>query len=115
MASDQEAFIARRQSGQEAKSLTPEAEAFYRSMPPSDYPAKLIAAFPRIANQISVYHGNKVVLGRYFETLLVDERGGRQGFPFGVLVDIQNLYDKFVGIPDGLANTNAFLQKVQKK
>jgi len=115
MATGQEAFVAQRRSGPEPKAVTPEAEAFYRTLPPSDYPAKLIAAFPRIANQISIYRGNKVMLGRYLETLLVDQRGGRRGFDFGVLVDIQNLFDRLVGIPDGLANTNAFLQKGRKQ
>src|SRR5688572_12220991 len=115
MANGEEAFIALRRSGPDAKTLTPQAEAFYRAMPPAEYPRRLIEAFPRIANHIAAVHGNSVVLGRYFESLLVDQRGNRHGFDFGVLVDIQNLFDKLVGIPSGLSSTNAFLQNARKK
>jgi len=115
MAMGQEAFIAQRRSGPEPKTLAPHAAAFYGKLLPAEYPDKLISAFPRIANHIADYHGNKVVLGCYFETLLVDQRGNRRGFDFDVLVDIQNLFDKLVGIPSGLSSTNALLQNVKRK
>lgn len=80
------------------------AEAFYSKLPPADYPKALIESYPRIANHIVSLGTNKVALSAYFESLLADERGGRNGFPFSVLVNIQNLFDIMLGIPDGFAD-----------
>ncbi len=95
--------------------LDPEAEVFYGKLPPADYPKALIEGYPRIANQIVALGTNKTNLAKYFDSLLSDDRGGRQGFPFPVLVNIQNLFDILVGIPDGFADTDRFLGNVLKK
>jgi len=115
MADGNEPFSSLRRSGPTATTLNPEAEAFFKMLPPADYPTRLIETFPRIANQIVAVRGNKAALCRYFESLLVDERGGRHGFEFSVLVEIQNLFETLVGIPSGLSNTNSLLQNIRKK
>lgn len=101
--------------GEAARHLKPEAESFYKALPPADYPGKLIATYPRIANRIVALLGDKASLARYFEGLLADERGTRQGFDFGTLVEIQNLFDRLVGIPGGFSNTNSLLHSLLKK
>ena len=67
-----------------------------------------------IANKIFALCDNKAMLGQYFNSLLNDERGGRQGFPFGVIVNIQNLYDAMIGIPDGFIKTQRMRRDLLK-
>jgi hypothetical protein len=98
-----------------ASKLTPEAETYFKNLPADEYPAMLIEAYPRIANQIVALRNNKPDLAKYFESLLADERGNRQGFAFRILVEIQTLFDVMVGIPGGFANTNWMLQEQLKK
>ncbi len=81
------------------------AEAFFRKLPEADYPKALIEGYPRIANHIFSLRNNKEALRVHFESLLTDDRGGRQGFPFPVIVNIQALYDAMVGISDGFIDT----------
>ncbi|MBM3341051.1 MAG: hypothetical protein FJY56_02915 [Betaproteobacteria bacterium] len=76
-----------------------QALAFYRTLKKTRFPKALIDEFPRIANRVYELRDDKHVLGKYFQSLLTDERRGRRGFPFAVLLDIQNLYDDIVGIP----------------
>lgn len=89
--------------------LTPEAEAYFKQLPSEDFPAQLIETYPRIANRIVALRSDEPALGKYFESLLADERGGRQGFPFPILVEIQNLFDSMIGIPGGFTDTNSLL------
>ena len=81
------------------------AEAFYRALPPADYPAALIEGFPHLANYIHRQRGNREALRSYFESLITVSSGGRQGFSLNVLSNIQMLFDIMVGIPDGFART----------
>ena len=91
------------------------AEAFYRNLPEADYPKALIEDYPRIANRIVSMGNNKATLAPYFESLLSDYRVGRQGFPFPVLSNIQNLYDIMVGIPYGFVDTHRLLVSLSEK
>jgi hypothetical protein len=95
--------------------LNAAAEAFYRSLPEEDYPRALIEGYPRIANHIVAMKDDKTALGEHFESLLSDFRGGRQGFPFPVLSEIQNLYDIMVGIPYGFVDTHRLLAILSEK
>ncbi len=101
--------------GEAAPILKAEAETFYKALPTEDYPKALIANYPRIANQIVALRSDKVSLARYFESLLADERGNRNGFDFPILVEIQHLFDRLVGIPGGFSNTNSLLHSLLKK
>jgi ankyrin repeat protein len=51
------------------------------------YPVNLEAKIPRIFNKIVSMWGN-AELDVYFESLMVDKRGGRKGFPLDVMTDI---------------------------
>lgn len=75
----------------EPAGLTQTALALMRSLPAEAYPRHTIERFPRIINQIALYWDRPDECRRYFDELLNDERGGRQGFPFEVVVEITNL------------------------
>ena len=52
--------------------------------------------FPRILNHIAAVWNKPVEADRYFEDLLHDSRGGRQGFPLRVLTEVNALRDFYV-------------------
>lgn len=54
------------------------------------YPAELVANYPRIANTVVDLWGSRN-LDRYFEDLLIDDRGDRQGFPPNVVHELMGL------------------------
>lgn len=94
--------------------LNPQAETFFRALPPEAYPRATIESYPRIANRIVELHDNKEALTQYFESLISDDRGGRQGFSFAVLSEIQSLFDRLVGIPGGFMDTGKWLASLDK-
>ncbi|WP_432723873.1 hypothetical protein R0381_000744 [Jeongeupia wiesaeckerbachi] len=62
---------------------------------PQAYPDQLIQQFPRIADRVACLWG-KSELDDYFNALLIDDRGGRQGFPVRVgseLIVLSLIYD----------------------
>lgn len=95
--------------------LTDEADDFFRTLPGVDYPQALVDGYPRIANKIVELRYHKDMLRKYFDGLLTDERGGRQGFPFAVLVNVQSLYDAMVGISDGFVSDTGKWQALKKR
>lgn len=52
------------------------------------YPMELAKAFPRIIDRIVELWPKGSALEDYFDGLLVDRRGGREGFPEPVLLEI---------------------------
>ena len=81
----------------ESVELSPEAEDFFRTLPGNEYPQALVDQYPRIANSIVELRYDHVKLANYFQSLLNDARGGRVGFPFAVLMNLQNLKDLMLG------------------
>ena len=77
--------------------LDPAAEQYLRNLPGLTYPQALVDRFPRIANKIVSLKNDKRQLRAYFESLTSDDRGGRQGFPFNVLMNIQDLREVMIG------------------
>lgn len=86
---------------EEGVELSMEADDFYRTLPGDQYPQALVDQYPRIANTIVELRYDRAKLKEYFTTLLNDSRGGRQGFPFAVLKDLQNVHDLLVGDDTG--------------
>lgn len=62
--------------------------------------------FPRIANQLAELKDNKPKLTAYFDTLANNMRDKRNGFPFGVLMNIQDLREIMVGDANGFVLTD---------
>lgn len=81
--------------------LSPEADDFFRKLPGNEYPQALVDQYPRIANTIVELRYDRAKLESYFQSLLNDSRGGRQGFPFSVLMNLQNLRDFLLGSESG--------------
>ena len=77
------------------------AEEYFRNLPGLKYPEALTKDYPRIANKIFELKDDKRGLRDYFESLANDMRGGRQGFPFGVLMNIQDLREAILGEATG--------------
>ena len=82
---------------EDAQKLEPATEVYLRSLPNLKYPQALVDKFPRIANRVFSLKGNKPQLRAYFESLTNDTRGGRQGFPFNILMDIHNIREAMLG------------------
>jgi hypothetical protein len=72
-------------------------DAYLRSLSGLKYPQALVEKFPRIANTIVALKNDKRRLREYFESLTNDTRGGRQGFPFNVLMEIHNMREAMLG------------------
>ena len=81
--------------------LSGEADDFFRTLPGDEYPQALVDQYPRIANTIVELRYDRAKLEAYFQSLLNDSRGGRQGFPFAVLMNLQSLHDVMLGSESG--------------
>ena len=81
--------------------LSQEADDFFRTLPGDEYPQALVDQYPRIANSIVELRYDRAKLEAYFQSLLNDSRGGRQGFPFSVLMNLQILRDSMLGTESG--------------
>ena len=54
------------------------------------YPQKTEEKFPRIVEKIAVLWGSPQ-LAKYFSELLFDDRGGREGFPPDIMIELFRL------------------------
>lgn len=62
-----------------------------RSIPSDLRPRALVIKFPRIANALADSWSQPKLFNMLLCQLMLDDRGGRQGFPFDVLQDLANL------------------------
>ena len=67
--------------------------AWLASIEQAARPIKLAAAFPRIVNCMAKLWKIPREMDRYFEDLLADTRGNRQGFPLSILMELSTLKD----------------------
>jgi hypothetical protein len=86
----------RRASDQSIRSRLPailsdHAVGFLQALPHEMRLPELRRAFPRILNHIAALWDDPRALHRYFDTLLIDTRGSRQGFSFGVVAELSEL------------------------
>ena len=75
--------------------LSEQAMDWLKSLPEAVRPAKLSASYPRIVNRLCQCWRRPVEADRYFEDLMTDGRGGRQGFPLGVALELASLNDYY--------------------
>jgi hypothetical protein len=71
--------------------LEPATQAWLDNLPFAVRPITLAQKFPRIANRFAQLWKRPRQCDVYFESLLVDERGGRQGFPQSVALELVTL------------------------
>jgi hypothetical protein len=68
--------------------LLPATQRWLGMLAPDVKPQALATQFPRLANHIATDWGNPDACRSFMYHLLVDQRGGRRGFPKDVLQDI---------------------------
>jgi len=89
-----ESLIARRRP-QPPEVLASETIKWLASLPSDVRPTALPSQYLRIANALArVWSDHRKCL-EYLEELLIDRRGGRQGFPFEVALEIAGLKDHY--------------------
>ena len=76
---------------QAAEGITELTRAWLDALPMSVRPLVLAEKHPRIANRFALLWKQPRQCDLYFESLLVDERGGRQGFPQAVALELVTL------------------------
>jgi len=82
-------------SGKDERELNAAGRALLASIEESARPVELARAFPRIVNRMAALWKSKQEMDRYFEDLLTDTRGNRQGFPLGILMELTSLKDYY--------------------
>lgn len=70
-------------------------EHWLTEIPPHILPRRTAEQFRHVVNEIVRLWKSPRQLDRYFDSLLVDHRGGRQGFPFAVALEIAKLQDHY--------------------
>lgn len=76
-------------------SITPDLIQWLQDLPATVRPKNLILKFPRVANTLARYASYPKVLDRLLSEYMLDERGGRKGFPFDVLQEMANLREYY--------------------
>jgi hypothetical protein len=84
-------LIERRPSRLSDEALTGTTRAWLRSLPWRQRPLVLCERFPRVANRLAWVWNDAALSEQVFVDLLQDRRGGRRGFPTGVVRELQRL------------------------
>ncbi len=71
-----------------ANYMLPPSLKWFAGLPLDLRPMALVTKYPRIANLLALQWTKPSACRGYFEDLLTDRRGGRQGFPADVLRDL---------------------------
>ncbi len=82
------------------------ADTYFRSLTGLKYPQALVDQFPRVANRLAELKDDKPKLVEYFNSLTNNQRDKRNGFPFSVLMNIQDLREIMVGDANGFVLTD---------
>jgi hypothetical protein len=81
----------RRTSRPEDLALSEKATKWLESLSDDMRPETLAAQYPRITNLIAEQWRQPTKMDKFFDEVFVDSRGGRKGFPFGVLMELTTL------------------------
>jgi len=93
------AFKAMRRAQENGETqLTTEAQALLSSLDEAVRPQELAARYPRIVNQIARQWRTPALMDRYFQDLLMDTRGNRQGFPLKIVMELSTLREHYTGM-----------------
>ncbi len=65
--------------------------AWMNALPYAVRPTELAARFPRIANSIAELWPRADRCEQYLDSLMVDQRGGRKGFPMSIALEVASL------------------------
>jgi hypothetical protein len=92
----------RQRRAQPVNKLLPLTVDWILALPPPVRPHLLAARFPRIANDICCSWHDPALCQAYFEDLMTDRRGGRQGFPVGILKELHRLWRHYASLHPGI-------------
>jgi hypothetical protein len=93
------AFKAMRRAQENGETqLTAEGQALLSSLDEAVRPQELAARYPRIVNQIARQWRTPTLMDRYFQDLLMDTRGSRQGFPLKIVMELSTLREHYTGM-----------------
>jgi len=73
--------------------LTSVAQARLARLPDRLRPVRTAASYPRIVNRIALCWSDPELFARVMSELMVDQRGGRRGFPADVAAELLALRD----------------------
>lgn len=76
-------------------SLNEAALKLVEELPVDVRPAQTATRFPHILNRFAQLWQSPKLIDRYFDSLLMDQRGGRQGFPLSILTELQTLKEYY--------------------
>ena len=68
------------------------AQEWVRGLPVNLRPLELCSAYPRVANRIALCWDDLALVDSVFNELLLDRRGGREGFPAKVAAELMRLH-----------------------
>lgn len=83
--------MCRRQQDQGDQDLRELTYQWFAKLPAHEKPWELARYFPRITNDLAARWDKPAECKRFLEQLLLDNRGGRQGFPMNVAREIMAL------------------------
>lgn len=89
-----EEIVARRRP-QATEALTGDTIKWLAGLPSDVRPGALPIQYVRIANKLARVWADPHACLEYLDGLLIDRRGGRQGFPFEVALELAGLKDHY--------------------
>ena len=93
------AFKSMRSTGRRVGlAATKESTALLASLDDGVRPKELASRYPRIVNKIARDWRLPSQLDRYFQELLMDTRGNRQGFPLKIVMELSTLREHYTGM-----------------
>jgi hypothetical protein len=92
---EQEKSVLRSPESAADSCLSQQAVSWLLALPEAVRPTKLAASYPRVVNRLCQLWRRPVEMDRYFEDLMIDRRGGRQGFPLNVAQELASLSDYY--------------------
>lgn len=84
-------WVATRRADPKNADLTEVAWKWLDALPQELQPGGLVQRFPRITNRLAEVWGRPLQCETYLDTLIMDNRGGRAGFPLDVTVELGKL------------------------
>jgi hypothetical protein len=86
----------KKDDGQEIAEISEQAWAWIEQLPAEIQPACLVQQFPRITNKLAQIWKQPMECERYLGALVMDNRGGRQGFPGEITAELAKLQTHYV-------------------
>jgi hypothetical protein len=77
------------------RQLNDRSKAIVKEIPKDSQPIETCKNFPHIMNLISASWHEPKAFVKTLDELLMDERGGRQGFPFAIIVELTDLREYY--------------------